>query len=39
MKIISEQQQRRDERSLATVLVLLNFALIVVLFTVSYVQR
>jgi hypothetical protein len=39
MKCISEQQQKTDERSLAKVLVCLNCALIILLFTVSYIQR
>jgi hypothetical protein len=39
MRVISKQQEDRDKRSLARVLLWLNFALLIVLFTVSYIQR
>lgn len=39
MSSISDHQHRRDEQSLARVLFLVNIALLVVLFTVSYLQR
>ena len=39
MSVVSDHQQKRDERTLARVLILLNFGLIVALFTVSYLQR
>ena len=39
MSGISDLQQKRDESSLVTVLVLLNCMLIALLFTVSYLQR
>ncbi len=39
MLMITDQQQRREERTLAKVLILLNVGLMVLLFTVSYLQR
>jgi hypothetical protein len=39
MPVVSEQQQTKDERALAKVLIVLNICLIAFLFTVSYLQR
>ncbi|MEP7274412.1 MAG: hypothetical protein ABI882_23170 [Acidobacteriota bacterium] len=38
MPVISDHQQKRDERILAGILIVLNLALLAALFTVSYIQ-